>query len=173
MTCRYEVRMAVIDLDDSPPWFAAQAQGHLTADAAREMAGTSGRLLRRAVQHVWLRIRVCVQSAVIAVQCPAGEVALLTHPRSAGYEQNPISVYYCYGTEGELQRCIAEVTNTPWAQRTIFPFDPAGESVKKAIHVSPFQDMTSTWCGRRLRPLLHSKIRITRFWNTSHNEKPL
>lgn len=80
------------------------------------------------------------------VRASAGKVALLTHPRSAGYEQNPISVYYCYGSEGDLQRCIAEVTNTPWGQRTIFPFDPAGESVKKALHVSPFQDMTSTWC---------------------------
>ncbi len=49
MTCRYEVRMAVIDLDDSPPWFATQAQGHLTADAAREMADTSGRVMKRAV----------------------------------------------------------------------------------------------------------------------------
>lgn len=39
---RYTVRMAVIDLDDTPSWFAGQSQGHLTADAARKMAGTSG-----------------------------------------------------------------------------------------------------------------------------------
>lgn len=74
-----------------------------------------------------------------------GKVELLTHPRSAGYEQNPISVYYCHGEDGSLQRCIAEVTNTPWAQRSVFAFKPTGETVDKSLHVSPFQDMTSSW----------------------------
>jgi len=50
-------------------------------------------------------------------------VRLLTHPPSAGYSQNPISVYYCYGAGGAaLERCIAEVTNTPWAERVTFMF---------------------------------------------------
>ena len=58
----------------------------LTAAEAREMVGASGR----------------------------GRVRLLFLPPSAGYEQNPICVYYVYdentdGAEG-LQRCIAEVT---------------------------------------------------------------
>ena len=75
----------------------------------------------------------------------AGKVELLTHVRSAGYEQNPISVYYCHDIDGELRRCIAEVTNTPWAQRTVFAFEPSGDTVPKSLHVSPFQDMTSTW----------------------------
>lgn len=37
---------------------------------------------------------------------------LLTIPPSVGYEQNPLSVYYCYDVEGSttrLKRCIAEV----------------------------------------------------------------
>lgn len=41
---------------------------------------------------------------------------MLTIPESVGYEQNPLSVYYCYekqaegGKEGEqLKFCIAEV----------------------------------------------------------------
>ena len=37
---------------------------------------------------------------------------LLTIPPSVGYEQNPLSVYYCYDVEGEtktLTKCIAEV----------------------------------------------------------------
>lgn len=40
----------------------------------------------------------------------AGPVKLLTNPETAGYLQNPISVYYCYdGAGGELSKCIAEV----------------------------------------------------------------
>jgi Protein of unknown function (DUF1365) len=77
----------------------------------------------------------------------AGEVRVLTHPASAGYAQNPISVYYCYSPTGELERCIAEVTNTPWAERVRFNFAPAGQDVPKALHVSPLMDMKSTWWG--------------------------
>lgn len=54
---------------------------------------------------------------------PAGPVRLLTHPPAAGYTQNPISVYYCYSPDGQrLEQCIAEVTNTPWAERVTFLF---------------------------------------------------
>lgn len=142
---RYAVRMAVLDLDRPPAWFArSQAADHMTADQARAFAGTDG------------------------------PVKLLTDPISAGYVQNPISVYYCYsraeetgqaqgkggggkaadkvaaaaqGGEGtpRLERCIAEVTNTPWNERVTFVFDPAGQSVRKALHVSPFMDMQNTW----------------------------
>jgi DUF1365 family protein len=75
----------------------------------------------------------------------AGAVHLLTNPISAGYVQNPISVYYCYSNAGQLQQCIAEVTNTPWGERVRFLFDPKGTSVPKCLHVSPMMDMKSTW----------------------------
>ncbi|KAG2438648.1 hypothetical protein HXX76_005195 [Chlamydomonas incerta] len=141
--------MAVVDLDRPPAWFAArQAADHMTAGQARAFAGTSG------------------------------PVKLLTDPISAGYIQNPISVYYCYsgsssgaggdaagkdaapvagGAEPRLERCIAEVTNTPWNERVTFVFNPAGAAVAKALHVSPFMDMHNTWHleapspGERLR----------------------
>ena len=46
---------------------------------------------------------------------------------------------------GELRCCIAEVTNTPWGDRVAFPFAPAGDLTPKALHVSPLQDMLSSW----------------------------
>lgn len=39
---------------------------------------------------------------------------LLTIPPSVGYEQNPLSLYYCYDLDGSarsLEKCIAEVCN--------------------------------------------------------------
>lgn len=48
---------------------------------------------------------------------------------------------------GRLQRCIAEVTNTPWGARVTFVFDPGEQAVPKAMHVSPLMDMRSTWCA--------------------------
>jgi DUF1365 family protein len=115
--------MAVVDLDNPPSWWRRAAGDNLSAGEARRLAGT------------------------------AGPVRLLTHPPSAGYSQNPISVYYCYGADGgQLERCIAEVTNTPWGERVTFLFRPGGETVPKALHVSPLMDMRSTWCaGRRRR----------------------
>lgn len=44
-----------------------------------------------------------------------------------------------------LQRCIAEVTNTPWGARVTFAFEPGEQRVPKALHVSPLMDMHSSW----------------------------
>lgn len=126
----YPVRMGIIDLDSPPPWWRAGDGDTLTADQARELTGTSG------------------------------PVRILTHPPAAGYTQNPISVYYCYKKGAEWgegkpdpipEKCLAEVTNTPWGERVTFVFRPAvgeltaGEEVSKALHVSPLMDMKSTW----------------------------
>lgn len=92
--------------------------GHLLADEARSVAGTDG------------------------------PVFLLTIPPSVGYEQNPLSVYYCYEVEGpnkNLKKCIAEVTNTPWGEKVSFLFNPNSDTVAKALHVSPFMDMLGSW----------------------------
>ncbi|KAI4295465.1 hypothetical protein L6164_035510 [Bauhinia variegata] len=77
-----------------------------------------------------------------------GPVLLLTVPPSVGYEQNPLSVYYCYDVEGStrhLKKCIAEVTNSPWGERVSFVFNPHSDQVAKALHVSPFMDMHGNW----------------------------
>ena len=62
-----------------------------------------------------------------------------------GYHQNPISVYYCYTPDGDLEICIAEVTNTPWGERVRFLFKPDRDVVPKSLHVSPFIDMHRCW----------------------------
>ncbi|KAL6198156.1 hypothetical protein ACLB2K_027948 [Fragaria x ananassa] len=90
---------------------------HLSADEARRIAGTSG---------------------------PTWNSLLLTIPESVGYEQNPLSLYYCYD-DLILKNCIAEVTNTPWGERVLFVFDPDSDLVAKPLHVSPFMDMVGNW----------------------------
>ncbi|KAE8700766.1 protein TIFY 5A [Hibiscus syriacus] len=84
-----------------------------------------------------------------------GPVFLLTIPPSVGYEQNPLSIYYCYDLEGNaklLKKCIAEVTNTPWGERVLFVFDPDSDLVAKPLHVSPFMDMLGNWSLRANAP---------------------
>lgn len=128
---RYPVRVAIISLEDPPPWFHRQAKDHLSASEARAYAGTKGK------------------------------VELLTNPRTAGYTQNPISVYYCYREgDDELDRCIAEVTNTPCNERVRFCFDSSEgyARIKKSLHVSPFMDMKGTWLLSAPKP--NEKLRL-------------
>ncbi|KAG2688992.1 hypothetical protein I3843_09G117700 [Carya illinoinensis] len=89
------------------------------------------------------------------VAASTGPVFLLTIPPSVGYEQNPLSLYYCYDVEGStqcLKKCIAEVTNTPWGERVTFVFNPSSDLVAKPLHVSPFMDMLGTWKIRANAP---------------------
>ncbi|PIN04063.1 hypothetical protein CDL12_23410 [Handroanthus impetiginosus] len=94
-----------------------------------------------------------------------GPVFLLTIPPSVGYEQNPLSLYYCYEVEGStriLKKCIAEVTNTPWGERVTFLFNPNSDLVAKPLHVSPFMDMLGNWSMKTNEPAenLHVVISV-------------
>jgi DUF1365 family protein len=119
----YPVRYCLIDLDEPPaaypPYVAHQlaAGKRLDANEARALSGCKGR------------------------------VRVLLLPASAGFEENPIVVYYCYDADDDqtLRCCLAEVTNTPWGDRVAFPFAPKGDTMPKPMHVSPMQDMASSW----------------------------
>ena len=55
------------------------------------------------------------------------------------------------------------MTNTPWGGRVNFLFDPKGETVAKALHVSPLMDMTSTWIlkGKFTEDEIYLTVRVT------------
>lgn len=128
----YAVRYALVNLDHAPSCFTStSAHHHMTASKARSISGTTG------------------------------PVYLLTVPTSVGYEQNPLSVYYCFNDdETRLYVCIAEVTNTPWGERVTFLFDPNGDAVAKPLHVSPFMDMSGVWRMKACVPDRTITIRI-------------
>ncbi|KAL3679651.1 hypothetical protein R1sor_022607 [Riccia sorocarpa] len=113
----YKVRFALVNLDKIPSWFEnSDSSHHMSADEARAFVGTSG------------------------------PVYLLCIPNSLGYEQQPISIYYCYEGDGKAPvKAIAEVTNTPWGERVKFEFQPAKDKVAKLLPVSPFIDMKGSW----------------------------
>lgn len=122
-TFSYDVRVALINLDNPPKWYDGRANDTMTSCQARDVANTKG------------------------------NVMLLTHPPVGGYRQNPISVYYCYNESNtKLEMCIAEVTNTPWGDRVTFLFRPDGEKVPKSLHVSPLMDMDNVWCLKTKDP---------------------
>ena len=130
----YPVRYCLVDVSDPPPspYVASllAAGGRMSLAAARELSGCDGR------------------------------VRALLLPESAGYEQNPICVYYCYDLAGELRMCIAEVTNTPWGDRVAFPFAHNGDRLPKPLHVSPLQDMQSSWSLTTKPPAERLHVRV-------------
>jgi DUF1365 family protein len=90
---------------------------------------------------------------------PTGPVRLLTHLRYAGSGFNPISVYYCVDDDGEtLQWAVAEVTSTPWRERTHYVLDVRSPQrvhcgrMAKALHVSPFLPMSLEYRWTLSRP---------------------
>jgi DUF1365 family protein len=74
---------------------------------------------------------------------PTGPISLLTQVRTWGWLFNPISVYYCFAADGQaVEAVVAEVTNTPWHERTAYVLSgPGSHVVAKQLHVSPFLPM--------------------------------
>ena len=73
---------------------------------------------------------------------PSGPIRLLTQLRSFGHCFNPVSFYFCFDRAGEqVEAMVAEVTNTPWGERSAYVFSGREAQLEKALHVSPFMGM--------------------------------
>ncbi len=79
---------------------------------------------------------------------PTGPVRLLTQVRRWGWLFNPISLFVLWHDDAENPvATVAEVTNTPWKERTQYPvaLERTGDrtwetTFDKTLHVSPFLD---------------------------------
>jgi uncharacterized protein len=101
---------------------------------------------------------------------PAGPVRILTHLRYLGYCFNPISVYYCYDSDGRiLQAIVPEVHNTPWGEEYLRALDASGSrredgwhvyDLEKEFHVSPFMPMDIDYQWRFKEPSDSLAIRM-------------
>ncbi|MAD76843.1 MAG: DUF1365 domain-containing protein [Rheinheimera sp.] len=85
---------------------------------------------------------------------PVVSVYLLTPLANWGYYFSPITLYYCYDSDGAFCYLLAEVSNTPWNERHYYlqkidsqSSDPGFYQHDKAFHVSPFNpmDMQYRW----------------------------
>jgi DUF1365 family protein len=94
-----------------------------------------------------LRERVAGNAAAHGVTLPDGPIFLLTHLRYLGYCFNPISLYFCYDSEGHVGTVLAEVNSTFGEHRNYWlsPLNSTGAGLRfrcpKAMHVSPFLGM--------------------------------
>jgi DUF1365 family protein len=104
---------------------------------------------------------------------PEGPIRLLTHLRYFGYCFNPVSFFYCFDTTGErVDAIVAEINNTPWAERHcyVLPASTSSGAVRhqrfrfgKDFHVSPFMPMDIDYDWRFSAPEKQLAIHMENF----------
>jgi DUF1365 family protein len=76
-----------------------------------------------------------------------GPIRMLTTPRALGCVFNPLTVYWCYRRDGELQYVLAEVHNT-YGQRHVYLLHPDRDgraAAAKEFYVSPFYPVAGSY----------------------------
>jgi DUF1365 family protein len=137
---RHSVAMAYIDLEELPSLLGGRLQRR----------GPGLMRFRRSDYHgdPRLDLSTAVRDTVERQigKRPAGPIRLLTTLRSLGLSFNPISVYYCFDDADErLHAVLAEVTNTPWGERSAYVLAGGSGQLEKRMHVSPFMPMDQTY----------------------------
>ena len=115
-----------------------------------------------------LRVHVQRCAAERGIDLTGGKVLLLCYPRLLGYTFNPLSVYFCYGANGELALMIYEVRNTfgdihPYVL-AVKPGELSDAGVRqqqdKLLYVSPFIEMAMRYHFHVSPPDQQVKLRI-------------
>ncbi|NVK20377.1 MAG: DUF1365 domain-containing protein [Methylocystaceae bacterium] len=102
-----------------------------------------------------------------AITLDGGPIRLLCYPRLFGYVFNPLSVYYCYTKNENLQAIIYEVSNT-FGERHSYVIPTQGQDkgvisqqCRKEFYVSPFMEMDAQYAFKMIPPQEHVSVSIT------------
>lgn len=147
---RYPLAMLMVDVDAVESVFKrsrlwSMERFNLISFHRKDYLGPSDISLREAVcRHIYDQIG----------EHFTGRIMMLTHPRYLGIIFNPVSFYFCYNTEQQLEYVIAEITNTPWNERHAYvlavnkPTDSHVFAFEKRFHISPFMPMNVDYLWR-------------------------
>lgn len=103
---------------------------------------------------------------------PGGSIRLLTHFRYLGHCFNPVSFYYCFNRNEQLETIVAEVNNTPWGEQHAYVLTSdlnTGRREKpryafgKSFHVSPFMPMDQDYVWGFSTPGPHLSVHMENF----------
>jgi DUF1365 family protein len=134
----------LVDLDQlpHPPWYLRPVAGF---DARDHLGGTgpnaSGDVKRNVERYLALR----------DVDLGAGgRIVMFANARVFGHVFDPLTVFWCFDTDGTLRCVVAEVHNT-YGERHAYLLMPGpdGEAgVDKQFYVSPFNDVSGDYAMR-------------------------
>ena len=156
---RYRVYYGLWDVDelerlDRELWFFSFNRFNLFGIDVRDHGAGDGSSLREWVEGT-LR--------TAGVDLSGGRIQLLAYPRVLGYVFNPISVWFCYDSGNRLVAVIHEVRNTFGDKHSyVVPVRDGdlGHEVEKLLHVSPFNDLDSTYAFSMSLPGRHLTLGI-------------
>ncbi|MBP8098286.1 MAG: DUF1365 domain-containing protein [Arenimonas sp.] len=148
---RYRMFQLYLDLDELPTLFAKRWLWSLDRSNLAQVRRSDYLGDPRIPLDVAVRDRVQAETGIR----PTGPIRLLTHGRYFGVTMNPVSFYYGFADDGQtLEWILAEITNTPWAERhsyllPVADADKRGGALHwhfaKRFHVSPFIPMDRSY----------------------------
>ncbi|MBC9719262.1 DUF1365 domain-containing protein [Streptomyces sp. TRM66268-LWL] len=106
--------------------------------------------------------------AAEGVDLAGGQVLMLGHARVLGHVFNPLTLFWCYGPNGELRCVVAEVHNT-YGERHSYLLHPDGDTgagptaeygVAKEFYVSPFFPVDGDYRMRLPAPDQHLRVTV-------------
>ena len=104
-----------------------------------------------------LRFQIDRQLAEAGLDISGGRVMLLCMPRTLGYCFNPLSVFFCYRKDGDIEAIVYQVHNT-FAERHSYVItvkdgrNAVHQNCRKRFYVSPFLDMDLRYDFRIVGP---------------------
>jgi DUF1365 family protein len=149
---RHTAYQWLVDLDDLPrmPWYLRPLAGFDAGDHLFGRAASSA-------PDIKANLRDFLADNGIDLG-PDARFVMLANARVFGHVFDPLSVFWCFGTDGTLRCLIAEVHNT-YRERHgyLLTLDSRGDTeVDKRFYVSPFNDVSGRYqmhfevSGRRL-----------------------
>ena len=151
---RYNVFTMLIDLDelsdlDKGGLLFGHNRPAILSFFDRDHGPASGEALRP-----WVEARM----RDAGLEPDGGAIRLLCYPRILGYVFNPLSVYFCYRTDGDLSAIVYEVCNT-FNERHAYVIRASNsgpsvvrQSCDKKMYVSPFIAMETRYHFRIVPP---------------------
>ena len=154
---RHRAYQWLVDLDQlpHPPWYLRPVAGF---DARDHLGGTgpdASRDIKRNVER-FLALRDVDLDA-------GGRIVMLANARAFGHVFDPLTVFWCFGTDGTLRCVVAEVHNT-YGERHAYLLTPGpdGEAgVDKQFYVSPFNDVSGDYTMRFTLTDNHVEVMIS------------
>lgn len=140
----HHVYQWLIDLDHvpRPPWFLRPVAGF----AARDHLGGTG---PDAATDIKTNVERFLAERDVDLGA-AGRIVMLANARVFGHVFDPLTVFWCFDTDGILRCVLAEVHNTYGERHAyLLTLDPTGAAdVDKQFYVSPFNDVSGDYAMR-------------------------
>lgn len=138
---------------EAPPRPAAALRPLAYFRAADHLAGPGGTL----------RERVDAVLAEHDLDCAGGRITALMNARALGYVFDPLTLFWCHGTDRRLRCVLAEVHNT-YGERHVYVLRPdeyGRADVAKQFLVSPFNPVEGMYRLSIPEPEQRLAVRIT------------